>query len=140
MRTRAAVAVQAGKPLEIMDVNLEGPKFGEVLVEIKATGICHTDEFTLPRDPRPRRRRHRPRSWPRRHKPKTRRSRDPPLHTRMPVMPFVLEPKNKPVHVHPRDPRPRPYAGWNDAFFDARWDADLALHGLLDLCEPDGSA
>ncbi|WP_413873443.1 S-(hydroxymethyl)glutathione dehydrogenase/class III alcohol dehydrogenase [Albidovulum sp.] len=47
MRTRAAVAVQAGKPLEIMDVNLAGPKPGEVLVEIKATGICHTDEFTL---------------------------------------------------------------------------------------------
>ena len=47
MRTRAAVAVQAGKPLEIMDVNLDGPKFGEVMVEIKATGICHTDEFTL---------------------------------------------------------------------------------------------
>ena len=47
MRTRAAVAVAAGKPLEIMEVNLEGPKAGEVLVEIKATGICHTDEFTL---------------------------------------------------------------------------------------------
>ena len=39
MRTRAAVAVAAGKPLEIMEVNLEGPKAGEVLVEIKATGI-----------------------------------------------------------------------------------------------------
>ena len=47
MRTRAAVAIEAGKPLEVMDVNLEGPKAGEVLVEIKATGICHTDEFTL---------------------------------------------------------------------------------------------
>src|SRR5210317_101108 len=47
MRTRAAVALQAGKPLEVMEVNLEGPKEGEVLVEIKATGICHTDEFTL---------------------------------------------------------------------------------------------
>jgi S-(hydroxymethyl)glutathione dehydrogenase/alcohol dehydrogenase len=47
MRTRAAVATAAGKPLEIMDVNLDGPKAGEVLVEIKATGICHTDEFTL---------------------------------------------------------------------------------------------
>ncbi len=47
MRTRAAVALEAGKPLEIMDVNLDGPKEGEVLVEIKATGICHTDEFTL---------------------------------------------------------------------------------------------
>jgi S-(hydroxymethyl)glutathione dehydrogenase / alcohol dehydrogenase len=47
MRTRAAVALQAGKSLEVMEVNLEGPKAGEVLVEIKATGICHTDEFTL---------------------------------------------------------------------------------------------
>jgi len=47
MRTRAAVAVEAGKPLEVMDVNLSGPKAGEVMVEIKATGICHTDEFTL---------------------------------------------------------------------------------------------
>ena len=46
MRTRAAVALEAGKPLEVMEVNLEGPKAGEVLVEIKATGLCHTDEFT----------------------------------------------------------------------------------------------
>ena len=47
MRTRAAVAVAAGQPLEVMEVNPDGPKAGEVLVEIKATGICHTDEFTL---------------------------------------------------------------------------------------------
>ena len=47
MRTRAAVAIAAGKPLEIMEVNLDGPKAGEVMVEIRATGICHTDEFTL---------------------------------------------------------------------------------------------
>ena len=47
MRTKAAIATAAGKPLEVIDVNLEGPKEGEVLVEIKATGICHTDEFTL---------------------------------------------------------------------------------------------
>ncbi|MEP6267873.1 MAG: alcohol dehydrogenase catalytic domain-containing protein, partial [Paracoccaceae bacterium] len=46
MRTRAAVAVSAGQPLEVMEVNLEGPRAGEVLVEIKATGLCHTDEFT----------------------------------------------------------------------------------------------
>ena len=50
MRTRAAVAMEAGKPLEVMEVNLEGPKQGEVLVEIKATGICQTDEFTLSGD------------------------------------------------------------------------------------------
>jgi S-(hydroxymethyl)glutathione dehydrogenase/alcohol dehydrogenase len=47
MDVRAAVAHQAGKPLTIETVQLEGPKAGEVLVEIKATGICHTDEFTL---------------------------------------------------------------------------------------------
>src|ERR1700727_3140797 len=46
MKTRAAVAVAAGKPLEIHTVDLEGPKAGEVLVELKATGLCHTDEFT----------------------------------------------------------------------------------------------
>ncbi|MAW85688.1 MAG: S-(hydroxymethyl)glutathione dehydrogenase/class III alcohol dehydrogenase [Phyllobacteriaceae bacterium] len=47
MKTRAAVAVAAGKPLEIMEVDLEGPRAGEVLIEVMATGICHTDEFTL---------------------------------------------------------------------------------------------
>jgi len=47
MKTRAAVAFAAKQPLEIVEVDLEGPKAGEVLVEIKATGICHTDEFTL---------------------------------------------------------------------------------------------
>jgi len=47
MKTRAAVAFAAGKPLEVMEVDLEGPREGEVLIEIKATGICHTDEFTL---------------------------------------------------------------------------------------------
>ncbi|SEQ43917.1 S-(hydroxymethyl)glutathione dehydrogenase / alcohol dehydrogenase [Devosia sp. YR412] len=47
MKTRAAVAFQAGKPLEIVEVDLDGPKAGEVLIEIKATGLCHTDDFTL---------------------------------------------------------------------------------------------
>jgi S-(hydroxymethyl)glutathione dehydrogenase/alcohol dehydrogenase len=47
MDVRAAVAHEAGKPLTIETVQLEGPRAGEVLVEIKATGICHTDEFTL---------------------------------------------------------------------------------------------
>src|SRR3978361_1575080 len=47
MKTRAAVAVEKGKPLQIMEVDLDGPREGEGLVEIKATGICHTDEFTL---------------------------------------------------------------------------------------------
>jgi S-(hydroxymethyl)glutathione dehydrogenase/alcohol dehydrogenase len=46
MKTKAAVAYAAGQPLVIEEVELEGPKAGEVLVEIKATGVCHTDEFT----------------------------------------------------------------------------------------------
>jgi len=47
MDVRAAIATRAGEPLEVTTVQLEGPRDGEVLVEIKATGICHTDEFTL---------------------------------------------------------------------------------------------
>src|SRR5210317_2188493 len=50
MKTRAAVAFEAGKPLEIVEVDLEGPRAGEVLVEMMATGICHTDAFTLSGD------------------------------------------------------------------------------------------
>jgi S-(hydroxymethyl)glutathione dehydrogenase/alcohol dehydrogenase len=50
MKTRAAIAFQSGKPLEIADVELQGPQAGEVLVEIKATGVCHTDAFTLSGD------------------------------------------------------------------------------------------
>src|SRR5262245_50006994 len=47
MKTKAAVAFAAKQPLEIVELDLEGPKAGEVLVEIKATGICHTDAYTL---------------------------------------------------------------------------------------------
>ena len=47
MKTRAAVAFEAKKPLEIVELDLEGPKPGEVLIEIMATGICHTDAYTL---------------------------------------------------------------------------------------------
>src|SRR6266702_228553 len=47
MKTRAAVALEKAKPLTVTEVELDGPKASEVLVEVKATGICHTDEFTL---------------------------------------------------------------------------------------------
>src|SRR6478752_9461283 len=47
MKTRAAVAWEAGKPLSIEDGQIAGPKAGEVLVRIVATGVCHTDAFTL---------------------------------------------------------------------------------------------
>ncbi len=50
MKTRAAVAWEAGKPLEIEDVDIQGPQKGEVMVQIKATGVCHTDAFSLSGD------------------------------------------------------------------------------------------
>ena len=50
METRATVAWEAGKPLQIEEIDLEGPKQGEVMVRIVATGVCHTDAFTLSGD------------------------------------------------------------------------------------------
>ncbi len=50
MKTRAAIALQAGKPLEVTEVDLQAPQTGEVMIEIKATGVCHTDAFTLSGD------------------------------------------------------------------------------------------
>ena len=47
MKTKAAVAWEAGKPLSIEEVDLQGPKKGEVLVRLVATGVCHTDAYTL---------------------------------------------------------------------------------------------
>ena len=47
MKTRAAVAWEAGKPLEVMEIDLEGPRVGEVLIRNVATGVCHTDAYTL---------------------------------------------------------------------------------------------
>src|SRR5215510_11081126 len=47
MKTRAAVAWEASKPLSIEEVEVEGPKNGEVLLQVKATGVCHTDAYTL---------------------------------------------------------------------------------------------
>ncbi|MGH8151454.1 MAG: alcohol dehydrogenase catalytic domain-containing protein, partial [Rhodanobacteraceae bacterium] len=50
MKVKAAVAHKAGAPLSIENVDLEGPRAGEVLVQLKATGICHTDAYTLSGD------------------------------------------------------------------------------------------
>ena len=115
MKTRAAVALEKAKPLEIMEVDLEGPKAGEVLVEIKATGICHTDEFTLSgADPEglfpailgPRGRRHRGRRRAGRHQREEGRSRHPALHAGMPAVPVVPVAQDQSVHRHPRHPGP----------------------------------
>ncbi|MBM3618606.1 MAG: S-(hydroxymethyl)glutathione dehydrogenase, partial [Alphaproteobacteria bacterium] len=50
MKTKAAVAFKSGAPLSIETVDLQGPRAGEVLIELKATGVCHTDAFTLSGD------------------------------------------------------------------------------------------
>ena len=50
MKSRAAIAFKAGAPLEITEVDVQGPRAGEVVVGIKATGVCHTDAFTLSGD------------------------------------------------------------------------------------------
>ena len=47
MKSRAAIAWEAGKPLVIEEVEVDGPRSGEVLLQIKATGVCHTDAYTL---------------------------------------------------------------------------------------------
>ena len=47
MKSRAAIAFEAGKPLEIAEVDVAGPATGEVMIEVKATGVCHTDAFSL---------------------------------------------------------------------------------------------
>ena len=47
MKVKAAIAIEKAKPLEIDYIELEGPKPGEVLIEVKSTGVCHTDAYTL---------------------------------------------------------------------------------------------
>ena len=113
MKTRAAVAFEAKKPLEIVELDLDGPKAGEVLVEIKATGICHTDAYTLDgfdsegifpsilghegagivREVAPGR-----------NLGKARRSCDPALHAGMPPVQKLPEPEDQPLHRNPRHP------------------------------------
>ncbi len=141
MDVRAAVAYAPGKPLEVTTVQLDGPRSGEVLVEIKATGICHTDEFTLSGadpegsvsgHPRPRRRRHRRRCRSRRHLGEKGRSRHSAVHAGMPQLPVVPVAQDQSVHRHPRHPGPGRDAGRHLAVFHRRQE-DPSLYGLLDL-------
>ena len=148
MKTRAAVALEKAKPLEITDVDLDGPKAGEVLVEVKATGICHTDEFTLsgadpeglfPADPRPRGRRHRRRCRAGRDQREEGRPRHSALHARMPAMPVVPLAQDQSVHRHPRDAGPGRHAGRHLALLARRQEA-APLHGHLHVREFHGAA
>ena len=120
MKVKAAVAHKAGAPLEIETVDLDGPRAGEVLVEIKATGICHTDEFTLSgADPEG--------LFPAilghegagivvevgagRDRVQEGRPRHPALHAGMPAMPVLPVAQDQSVHRDPRHPGPGRDAG-----------------------------
>ena len=112
MKVRAAVAREAGKPLSLETVDLEGPRAGEVLVEIKATGICHTDEYTLSgADPEgifPAILGHEGAGivvevGPGRHVAEEGRSRHPALHAGVPAVRILPEPQDQSVRGDPRD-------------------------------------
>ncbi len=117
MKTRAAVAFEAKKPLEIVEVDLAGPKAGEVLVEIKATGICHTDpptplngfdsEGIFPSILGHEGGGHRSGSRIGCHLGEAGRSCDPALHARMPPVQKLPQPKDKFMHPDPRHPGQR---------------------------------
>ncbi len=143
MKTRAAVAFEAKQPLEIVELDLEGPKAGEVLVEIKATGICHTDAYTLDgldsEGIFPSILGHEGAGIVREigagvtsvavgdhviplYTPECRQCKS------------CLSPQDQSLHRHPRHPRQGPDARWNFALFLQR-QASRALHGLLDVFE-----
>ena len=120
MKTRAAVAFEAKKPLEIVELDLEGPKAGEVLVEIKATGICHTDAYTLDgldsEGIFPSILGHEGAGIVREvgagvTSREARRPCDPALHARMPPVQKLSQPEDQSLHRDPRHPGQGPDAG-----------------------------
>ena len=148
MDVRAAVAHKAGAPLTIETVQLEGPRAGEVLVEIKATGICHTDEFTLSgADPEglfPAILGHEGAGvvvdvGPGVTTREEGRSRHPALHARVPAVRVLPEPQDQSVPGDPRDAGPGPDAGRHQPLLDRRQEAP-PLHGHVDLRELHGAA
>ena len=138
MKTRAAIAVQAGKPLVIDEIDLQGTKAGEVLIEVKATGVCHTDAFTLSGDDPEGEfpaiaghgRWHCGRCGVRCYLGKTRRHGN---SARLSVgMRFLFEPQNQPLPENSRNARPWPDARRHQPLF-FKWQTHFALHGLLNL-------
>ena len=148
MKTRAAVAWAAGKPLTIEEVDLEGPKKGEVLVRIVATGVCHTDAFTLsgddpegafPVDLGPRGRRHRRGAGCRSQQRQGGRSRDPALHARMRRVQVLQVRQDQSLPGDPRHAGQGRDARRHEPFL-AEGQADPALHGHLDVLRIHGAA
>ena len=143
MQTRAAVAWKAGEPLTIETIDIEGPKAGEVLVEIMATGICHTDAYTLSgADPEgifPAILGHEGAGIVREVGAGVTtltvgRPRHPALHAGMPAVQNLPVAPLQPVHRHPRHARQGPDAGRHIAL-QVRRRSGVPLHGLLDLRE-----
>ena len=148
MKTRAAVARAPGKVLSLETVDIDGPKAGEVMVEVKATGICHTDEYTLSgADPEglfPAILGHEGAGivvevGPGVTSAEKRRPRDPALHAGMPQLQVLPVAQDQSLHRDPRDPGQGRDAGRHLALL-LRGRAGDALHGLLDLREFHGAA
>ena len=143
MKVRAAVAREAGKPLSLETVDVEGPRAGEVLVEIKATGICHTDEYTLSgADPEgifPAILGHEGAGIVADVGPgvtiaEEGRPRHPALHAGMPAVRILPEPQDQPVRRDPRNAGSRRDAGRHQPVLEQRVAGD-ALHGHIDVRE-----
>ena len=148
MKTKAAVAIAARKPLEIITVDLDGPKAGEVLVEIKASGVCHTDEFTRSgADPEglfPAILGHEGAGivvdvGPGRDLGAQGRSCDSALHARVPAVQVLHVAQDQSVHRDPRHPGQGTDAGRHQPLFH-RQGSGAPLHGLLDVLEFHGAA
>ena len=148
MQVRAAVAYRAGEPLVIETVDLDGPRAGEVLVEIKATGVCHTDAYTLSgADPEglfPTILGHEGagvvvevgagvKSL------KTGRPRDPAVHARMPRVRVLPQSEDQPLPGDPQHAGPGPDAGRQQPVFHRR-QAAASLHGHVDVRAVHGGA
>src|SRR5262249_49293027 len=143
MKTRAAVALEKGKPLTVTEVELDGPKASEVLVEVKATGICHTDEVTLSgADPEglfPAILGHEGAGivvdvGPGRDEREKGRPRHSALYAGMPAMPVVSVAQDQFVHRHPCDAGPGRDARRHLALLVRRQEA-APLHGHVHILE-----
>ena len=146
MKTRAAVAWKAEAPLTIETVDLDGPKAGEALIEIMATGVCHTDAYTLSgldsEGKFPAILGHEgagsgPRGRGRRDVGEAGRSCHPALHARMPAVQKLPVAADQSLHRDPRHPGPGPDAGRHQPLLlrGREQQAPLPLHGLLDLLQ-----
>ena len=151
MKTRAAIAWEAGKPLTIETIEVGAPRAGEVLVEVMATGVCHTDAYTLsgadpeglfPGDSRPRGRGNRARDRRRRDDAEGRRPRHSALHAGMPQLQNLPVAALQPVHGDPRNAGQGRHARRLQPLFlrGDRRQAAVPLHGLLDLRQFHGAA